>query len=129
MVFYFKLKSILFLSKEDCSGTWDIKILNLEFYRCTFVSFTHRTLKYVSIFIHLSYKQMLGTFKTSLIFSLKLSIMRSLNILSPNTMKSWEFFGITFCIRVFPLKVGILIEIMSTWEFSSAQNGTFSDND
>lgn len=48
---------------------------------------------------------MLGTFKTSLIFSLKLSIMRSLNILSPNTMKSWEFFVITFCIRVFPLKV------------------------
>ena len=93
------------------------------------MSFTHRTLKYGSIFIHLSYKQMLGTFKTSLIFSLKLSIMRSLNILSPNTMKSWEFFGITFCIRVFPLKVGILIEIMSTWEFSSAQNGTFSDND
>ena len=88
------------------------------------MSFTHRTLKYGSIFIHLSYKQMLGTFKTSLIFSLKLS-----NILSPNTMKSWEFFGITFCIRVFPLKVGILIEIMSTWEFSSAQNGTFSDND
>ena len=79
--------------------------------------FTHRTLKYGSIFIHLSYKQMLGTFKTSLIFSLKLSIMRSLNILSPNTMKSWEFFGITFCIRVFSLKVGILIEIMSTWNF------------
>ena len=106
MVFYFKLKSILFLSKEDCSGTWDIlniKFRVLQVHICVF--HTHRTLKYGSIFIHLSYKQMLGTFKTSLIFSLKLSIMRSSNILSPNTMKSWEFFGITFCIRVFPLKV------------------------